>query len=86
MLRRNELAKKIYDRKTKHITSYILRHIYSYLYITSYIFRKKHYVLFLLLSVNVAINIEKYLKKKDQLKILSLITNIEEHQKVYNHD
>ena len=48
---------------------------------------KKHQV-FLLFTVSVVINIIKIYKEEDSietLKILDLITNIEEYQKLYNH-
>ena len=48
---------------------------------------KKHQV-FLLFTVSVVINIIKIYKEEDSietLKILDLIPNIEEYQKLYNH-
>ena len=48
---------------------------------------KKHQV-FLLFTVSVVINIIKIYKEEDSietLKILDLITNIKEYQKLYNH-
>ena len=84
----NELAKKVYDRKIKHITSYILPRIYCYLYITSYIFKKTLGLISIAFS-KCGNKYQKIFKKEESikiLKILGLITNMEEHQKVYNHD
>ena len=52
-----------------------------------YIFLKRYYV-FLMFTVNVVINMKKIFKKEESveiLKILGLINNIEEYQKIYNH-
>ena len=48
---------------------------------------KKKKSVFLLFTVSVVINIKKHLEKKNHLilKILGLINNIEEYQKIYNH-
>ena len=51
-----------------------------------HIFSKKHS--FLLFTVRVVMNIKRKFKEKDSieiLKILGLITNIDEYQKIYNH-
>ena len=50
-----------------------------------HILKKKS--VFLLFTVSVVINMKKHLEKKNQLilKILGLIKNIEEYQKIYNY-
>ena len=52
-----------------------------------HIFFKKHQI-FLLFTVNMVMNIKKTFKEEESmeiLRILSLITNIEDYRKLYNH-
>ena len=50
---------------------------------------KKTKILYMLFTVSVVMNMKKIFKKEksvDIAKILGLIDNIEEYQKIYNHD
>ena len=50
---------------------------------------KKTKILYMLFTVSVVMNMKKIFKEEksvDIAKILGLIDNIEEHQKIYNHD
>ena len=50
---------------------------------------KKTKILYMLFTVSVVMNMKKIFKEEksvDIAKILGLIDNIEEYQKIYNHD
>ena len=71
-----------------HVYRYILPHTYSYLYITSYILKKETLCLVSVAFSKCGNKYQKIFKEEGSIKmlILGLITNIEEHQKLYNHD